>query len=44
VEREWIPFWRACRKAGWDLRKSELKSKGYEISVQYRSTPSSALF
>lgn len=36
VEKEWIHFRRACRIAGWDLKRSELQSKGYEIAIQYR--------
>lgn len=39
VEKEWIHFWRACRIAGWDLKRSELQSKGYEIGIQFRSPP-----
>lgn len=37
VEREWMYFWRACRISGWDLRKSELRTKGFEVNIQYRT-------
>jgi len=36
IEQEWVAFWRDCAAAGWDLRKSELQSKGYEVTIQYR--------
>jgi hypothetical protein len=34
----WKLFCRECQRSGWDLKKSELKSLGYEVTVQYRKT------
>jgi hypothetical protein len=34
----WKLFCRECARSGWDLKRSELQSRGYEVSVQYRKT------
>jgi hypothetical protein len=34
----WKLFCREATRAGWDLKRSELQSRGYEVAIQYRKT------
>lgn len=36
-EGAWKSFFTASTRAGWDLRKSEIQSQGYEIALQFRA-------
>lgn len=33
LERSWNDFSQSCRRAGWDLSKTEIQSHGYELEV-----------
>jgi hypothetical protein len=34
----WKHFCKECYRAGWDLKRSELRTEGYEVAIQYRRT------
>jgi Vitamin B6 photo-protection and homoeostasis len=34
----WKLFCKECYRAGWDLKRSELRTEGYEVAIQYRRT------
>jgi hypothetical protein len=34
----WKLYCKECYRAGWDLKRFELRTQGYEVAIQYRRT------